>query len=795
MQFNYIQSFRVDSTKVGKAPYVHLTSVELFFKEKPQSVNNTSGIKNPGITINLCPFKDDTPKYDSVIQNEYASADWSQVSALSDASTSTKFHFNTPIILETDKYFGIVIRFEDDDYKLWAAVQDEFILGSTAKYSGTSNDGDGKLYISSNDNALGVRPLADRDLKFNINIKKFTSNTALLVLTNDDYEFFSVDTMSNIPKFKGGETIFQPFGNSSSNTSFSGQGTATVTLGNYQITGSNTVFLSDYNIDDNILITSSDYSNQQVAKITSVTDDSTIVVDESLNFTASGCYHKKIPAAKIFEANYVNNEIICNQSTAANSTFRFYTNSVYYFTNSTGGAVFGGSGYSNNDVVRVSNTAAGGINCIANVNTNTSGGITSLRITTPGSGFNGSSNAVVAVLQSDLVTLSSGSGASIKIVQGAPLKGETSLATASLTSINNYEVSVVDPDIKLSNSSTSYGQSNIAFSNSSYAIQTPTVSKFNDPVDLDAYRAYVASRSNEVKNSTNLYNTDKSNYVTVSIGVNADPTATPLFHAPLLNEDDMDVFCFTNSVSPTNSNLDSEVGVTGNTLAKHITKRITFANNSFAEDIRVYINAYKPAGTDLKVYARIHNSNDIEAFDDKNWSLLEAKDNASRVSAQGNKGDIIEYTYGFYSWPTVNNTITTGTITGTLNSNTLATSVDLSSSIAANDLIRIYNPLFSNTNYMVVPVTAVSSSTISLARPISNTGIATSTGSTVGVDKLKFKQMAFNNIQNSNVVRYFTSSLVEVDTYNTMSIKIVMLADQPNIVPEVDDIRVIGVSA
>jgi hypothetical protein len=61
-------------------------------------------------------------------------------------------------------------------------------------------------------------------------------------------------------------------------------------------------------------------------------------------------------------------------------------------------------------------------------------------------------------------------------------------------------------------------------------------------------------------------------------------------------------------------------------------------------------------------------------------------------------------------------------------------------------------------------------------------------------NKMKYPNIAFNNIANDNVVRYVSSSLIEFDGYNQMQIKIVLLSPQTYISPEVEDIRVIGVS-
>jgi hypothetical protein len=55
--------------------------------------------------------------------------------------------------------------------------------------------------------------------------------------------------------------------------------------------------------------------------------------------------------------------------------------------------------------------------------------------------------------------------------------------------------------------------------------------------------------------------------------------------------------------------------------------------------------------------------------------------------------------------------------------------------------------------------------------------------------------MAFNNKANDNIVRYYNNARAEFDTFDTMQIKIVFLADKTYLVPKIDQIQVIGVSA
>ena len=403
----------------------------------------------------------------------------------------------------------------------------------------------------------------------------------------------------------------------------------------------------------------------------------------------------------------------------------------------------------------------------------------------------------------------------------------------------------------------------------------------------------------------------------------------------------------------------------GNAYSKHITSKVNFATERFAEDLLVYLTAYRPSNTDIKVYARIHNSKDPEAFDDKDWTLLELVDGVGVFSSKDNSADFREYTYNFTQFPNTDVTLV-GTanvqqgqafITGsgtlfsnssvfaTFNSNTgVANTTDFISlspqpfangdsvtyyvaagntavtglsnntiyyvvqantsgiklastknganinitagvsetghslyrtAVVPDDLIKIYSPLFPN-NYVIHVVNTVVNSTyltikrtfgdlsanlsgtvsvnttsttvegtstaftadfatgdfiavwsnssvyevreissitdadtlivdsaFTFANTTSNYAILTAsdflgTDRTIGglkIDRLAFKHQAFNNKPNDNVVRYYNSSMVEFDTFDTYQLKIVLLSDNDQIVPKVDDIRSIGVSA
>lgn len=778
MKFNYIQSFIIKKDSVNSAPYVFLTSLDLYFKNKPTATGNKSGIEKPGVSVYVCPFKNDTPFFDEILQNEFARAEWGSISSLADASVPTNFKFNTPVVIEPDKYYGIVIKFDDNDYQLWTAVQNQTILNTTKIYSGTGGEGDGRLYAVASD--TDIKPLSDRDLKFNIKIAKFTANTASIDLTHDDHEFFSVTQMSNDPKFIGGENVFQDFGliaNSSANTLYSRVGTITTIAGNTILNGVGTTFTSNYTDRGYVLLTNTS-NNQQyhLGQIDSIISDTQMVLETPMPFSNT-VYHTPVVTGKVLTRDHVSRKVTLYESTASNSSIRFYSNAVKYFTISNPGG-----SYSNNDTIRVSN---GSVNATGVLMTNATGNVVAIRLLTPGSDFPNASHSVVTI------TTSTGSGASIVPVIGAPLKGAVSGATAEITSIDDQQVHIINPRVNIRQPASSNAVLSFALANSTNYIQPFVSSDQTSALDISKYTGKVLSRSKELRNTTHLYNTDTSFVMRADLRLNvANVTNNPVYYAPFLLEDEADVFTFDNGLDPTTYDAGLEVA-RGPAKTKHITEKIAFANNLFAEDIRVYIDAYKPANTNLLVYAKVHNSTDPEVYDDKSWSPLELKGGINKISAFDNKDDVKEYTYGFPAYPASEFTLP-GTGTSVLSSNVITTTQNLSANIAANDLIKIYNPLFSTTNYLVAPVDSVNSTAIVIKTAVSNNGLV---GSGLKIDKLRFKHVAFNNILNDNVARYYNTTMVPYDNYDSMAIKIVLLSDNNNISPEVDSIRVIGVSA
>jgi hypothetical protein len=232
----------------------------------------------------------------------------------------------------------------------------------------------------------------------------------------------------------------------------------------------------------------------------------------------------------------------------------------------------------------------------------------------------------------------------------------------------------------------------------------------------------------------------------------------------------------------------------GNAWAKHITTHVNFTR--LAEDIRVTLTAYKPANTDIQCYARVQNSNDHEPFDDKDWTRLRLVDGAGIMSSINDSQDYIDLTYGFQAYP--NTEYTLGGSVTTTNNSTIVVGVGttFSSNLAVNNMIRLYDPLFPNNNFMVTTVTAITNNTqLTIDSPITTDLNTALVAPGLKIEKLQFPHQAFNNPLSENVVRYYNSTNMYFDGYDNLQLKVVLLSSRQQNIPRIHDIQTQGVSA
>jgi hypothetical protein len=105
------------------------------------------------------------------------------------------------------------------------------------------------------------------------------------------------------------------------------------------------------------------------------------------------------------------------------------------------------------------------------------------------------------------------------------------------------------------------------------------------------------------------------------------------------------------------ANTENWVKFGGNSKSRYITRIVTLADGQDAEDLRVYLSAYKPPGSELAIYAKVLNSEDNDAFSDTRWvpmtlNASEGFSPASKYSKTENRNDFIEYVYDMPTFST-----------------------------------------------------------------------------------------------------------------------------------------------
>jgi len=98
---------------------------------------------------------------------------------------------------------------------------------------------------------------------------------------------------------------------------------------------------------------------------------------------------------------------------------------------------------------------------------------------------------------------------------------------------------------------------------------------------------------------------------------------------------------------------DSKSG--GNADARYITRRVTLADGFDSGDLRVYITAYKPSGSNIRVYYKLLSTSDTDEFDNKGYQLMTQLSNANFVSNSPSDYREIAYAPGLNG--TANNSV------------------------------------------------------------------------------------------------------------------------------------------
>jgi hypothetical protein len=97
-----------------------------------------------------------------------------------------------------------------------------------------------------------------------------------------------------------------------------------------------------------------------------------------------------------------------------------------------------------------------------------------------------------------------------------------------------------------------------------------------------------------------------------------------------------------------NNNTTGEENPSGGELINtYISKIVTLAERQDAEDLNVFLTAYRPPGTEIYVWVKILHAEDFEPFDSKSWIPLEYINKSDTFSSLSDRLDFIEYGFKF----------------------------------------------------------------------------------------------------------------------------------------------------
>jgi hypothetical protein len=206
---------------------------------------------------------------------------------------------------------------------------------------------------------------------------------------------------------------------------------------------------------------------------------------------------------------------------------------------------------------------------------------------------------------------------------GGSLVGLTSETTGTIGSIDNINLSYVQPMIAKSNDSVTETSLKGTFTSSVDENDT-----YNKKLTFGANNNFT-NKGVVLYSKSNNFISPKTFTIEVDMANRNNITSTP-------------------TVDIKTSSLigyQHEVTNVADTTSKYISKTTELAANLDAEDLNVILTGYRPSGTNIKVYIKPQNSLDSSNFDNIDWIELEVYEGKELFSSNTNLSDWKEFKY------------------------------------------------------------------------------------------------------------------------------------------------------
>lgn len=821
------QTFIVNEPTSG-VEAVFLTKVDLYF----QSKSNTYGVEvQIRETDNGFPTRKTVPYGSKVLES-------SQVNISQDATQATTFEFKTPVLLRTNEQYAIVVVpvAGNPDYNIWIGS-----LGGTDVTTNTpifKNNELGSLFISTND--LNFTPIQNESLKYTAYVANFTASTATAVFKNDLADHFVVTnkigdflgqekvvvsnnylklsslTIAGSNTFTVGEVVFQPAGTSTANLA---QATAygTVYFANTtKVLMNGTFGAFDTSgtirgVTSNNVAAAPSFANQSV--VTSSACNVITVPDANTSLTTDFAVNNFIYIGKNTGAN-----IQIQRITAVNPTARTLTlNGNILFTDTN--AIIG----------RVKDDAR----LTGNFTSITSG--ENMFLTLTGAEVNATSN--FANCQGALL-IGRTSGASVVItdvydlmyegitttipdiepnltkiswsVTGTANNSGRTTDSTSTTVANEVPYEFIDKTRVVMSRSNEFANPPSAGAGNSSLVVTAAMQTANSKISpyIDTIRNSVTTTHNLVYPESTLsgfivsYTNTAGNFAIGDVVQQANATTTANGTVFFSNSSVL----YITGVESSNSSSIAKFGITNTSIynatqaitatitavtefnetsnatssaTRYISKNVILAEQQDAEDLVCFVTAYRPPGTDLKVYGKFLAGADSDPLNAKDWSALVETTSTSLQSSLVNTQDYVELVYEL---PTSVQIIANGAAASNTSANLIVTATD---SFRAGNFIYI-----SDNTTGALNVRQVNEITNSTSMVVDANLTFTSSNCAVGViPGLQSQHGTFKYANNGGVARYITPTDGVFDTFKVFAVKIVLTSNSHHIVPKMADMR------
>jgi len=596
-----IQTFTIDEPSL--IPGIFVSSIDVCFNSKDPIL---------GVTLEIRTVLNGYPGYNVVpFSRKHLNA--SEVIVSSDGTAKTRFTFDAPVFLENNNDFAFSIKPDgaNPNYTVWVGEIGGIDISTNAPIF--NNSGVGVMFTSS-DNRTWT-PYQREDIKFFLNRATFSPLSGTVVLNNDDSEYLTVDSL--LGNFTANEKVY--FSNNRI-TNTGNVSTSSTTITNVNTTG--------FSSNTRIYIQSNTGVTSIVRRVISVTNSTACVINAVPNFTDNNSRIGSLTANGTFTGNIKLVNVSNGFMVVANST----ANSSNYLTNNT--YIIAESSNSSARVVSVDNRQYSvvmpkfslGIPPGTAVGLNIAGTSNTSSIDT---------SSVGAVFEQETTFIDKERIVMSRTNEILSLSGNKSVKLELPMASSSEKISPIIDTVKAA--ATVIG--NLINSDPNTAV-TISYNTSNGVFNIgDTVREETSLATGTVVYSTN----DGGANGTVIVGsINGTFTVGNLIKNTS-NATSNVVANVATSYTSTTIAATERTPDGGLAISRYISKKVVLADGQDAEDLKVFVAAYKPSTTDILVYGKFWNSTDSEAFEEKSWTQLVT--NSNLVSSKVNPNDFIEYVY------------------------------------------------------------------------------------------------------------------------------------------------------